>query len=301
MDKPSLFIVTGLSGAGKTLALKRLEDNGYFCVDNLPSVLLGAFVEQCLTGDDPIVRAALATDGREIAFGLSGGLLEQLDLLGIAYTLLFLDCRDDVLSRRYIEMRRKHPFSGDGELDDAIARERALLMPLRERAHHVIDTSALTPHLLYQQMNELLNLAPQQEMTVVFASFGFKRGVPMDADIVLDMRFLPNPFYVSALRPLSGQDKPVCDYLLHDGQAQKFFLAVEQMLSVALPGFAQTGKQRVMVAFGCTGGRHRSVFSAEEMARRMAGCPYLVRVKHRDLIEEAEQIGTRFSQAPPAG
>ena len=299
MANTPLFIITGLSGAGKTLALKRLEDNGYFCVDNLPSALLGAFAEKCLLGETPIARAALATDGREIAFGLSGGLLEQLDTLGIAYTLLFLDCRDDILSRRYIEMRRKHPFAGDGELSDAIAHEREILMPLRERAHHVIDTSALTPHLFYQQMNELLDLAPQQQMTVVFSSFGFKRGVPMDADIVLDMRFLPNPFYVSELRPLSGLDKPVCDYLLHDGQAQRFFLAVEQMLSVALPGFAQNGKQRVMVAFGCTGGRHRSVFSAEEMARRMAGCPYPVRTKHRDLSEEAEQISMRFSQTSP--
>lgn len=295
MVDTQLLIITGLSGAGKTIALQRLEDNGYFCVDNLPSRLLGAFVEQCLQENIPVGRAALAMDGREIAFGLPGGLVERLVELGVDYRMVFLDCRDDVLSRRYAETRRRHPFLQDGDLRAAIAREREALLPIRERAHHVIDTSALTPQLLYNRLGEVLALQPQKQMTLVFASFGYKRGVPIDADIVLDMRFLPNPFYESELRPLSGLDEPVRAFLLQDGQAQAFFKAAEQMLSTMLPGMMHAGKQRVTVAFGCTGGRHRSVFAAEEMARRMAGGGISVRTAHRDLTEEADQIRMRFS------
>lgn len=295
MEGFALLIVTGLSGAGKSLALARLEDNGYYCVDNLPSSLIGGFLEQCRVAVPAIRRAAASVDGRESAFGLPGAhVLDALDKQGVDYQVLFLDCKDEVLLRRYRETRRRHPFAREGDVASGIKKERELLLPLRERAHIVLDTSALTPLALFSKLDEALALQPAKQMQLLFTSFGFKRGMPIDADIVLDMRFLPNPFYEQALRPLSGLDEPVRRYVLEDAQAAPFFNAVEQMLLAAIPGYARSGKQRLMVAFGCTGGRHRSVAAAEELASRL-NARYHTRCYHRDLVTEARDIDARFS------
>lgn len=294
MVKPRLLIVSGLSGAGKSLVLSFLEDNGFYCVDNLPSMLLHGLVEQLALASPPILRAAVAIDSRESAFGPDNlHILERLSTLGTPYEILFLECGEGALEQRFRETRRRHPLAKDGELHAGILRERELLAPLKERAHIVIDTSTFTPLMLYKQLDACLALEKDARMTLLFTSFGFKRGLPMDADLVLDMRFLKNPFYIEALRPLSGLDAPVRAYLEED--AAPFFDAVEHMLLCALPGYAQQNKQRVMVAFGCTGGRHRSVMAAAEMAGRFMGAPYVVRCSHRDLQIEAAHIQTRFS------
>lgn len=291
-----LLVITGMSGAGKSLALSRLEDNGFYCVDNLPSKLLPGFVEQC-RGAEPAIRyAAVGIDAREIAFGLAGVALDEtLEALHVDHQIVFLDCSDDVLRRRYVETRRKHPFAGDGDVLRGIEKERELLAPLRESADSVVDTSGLTPLALFEKLDRELKLQPKRQMNVLFMSFGFKRGMPIDADTVLDMRFLPNPFYIPELRPLSGLDVPVRDYVVTNNQAQAFFDETEKLLHIVLPGYLQQGKRRVVVAFGCTGGRHRSVAAAEEMHARMQGA-YQTRCFHRDLTIEADDIHTRFRE-----
>ncbi len=298
MANMSLLIVTGLSGAGKSMALRRLEDLGYFCVDNLPVGLLTGFLSQCRAA--AVSRAALAIDSRESIFGIDWErMLSELSASGIEYRILFLDCRDEVLQRRYAETRRRHPLASGGDISRGIARERDMLQSLREFAHAVIDTSDLKPFDFYARLEDSLTLQPLAQMTLLFMSFGYKRGIPIDADIILDMRFLPNPFYEQALRPLSGLDEPVRSYVCSDARAVPFFDAAEQLLRQMIPGFVAQGKQRLMVAFGCTGGRHRSVAAAEEMARRFSQGPYNVRCFHRDLYAEAEDIRARFS--PPGG
>ena len=299
MPELTLLIVTGLSGAGKSLALKRLEDIGFYCVDNLPASLLPAFLERCESANPVITRAALAIDSRESAFGADWNeMIGRLAASDAEYRILFLDSRDDVLQRRYAETRRRHPHAAGGDIAAGIAHERAVLQPLKERAHAVIDTSDLKPVEFYAWLEEALSLAPQESMLLLFTSFGYKRGLPVDADLVLDMRFLPNPFYEQKLRPLSGLDAPVREYVLRNEEAARFLNEFERMLRGMLPGFAAQGKQRLMVAFGCTGGRHRSVAAAEEMARRFADTAQ-VRSFHRDIGTEAADIRTRF--APQEG
>jgi len=292
-----LLIVTGLSGAGKSLALRRLEDLGYHCADNLPASMAGDFVLRCSEANPPIAHVALGMDSRESAFG--GGweaALDKLSGMGVAPEILFLDCRDDVLRRRYGETRRRHPLASGGDIQEAVSRERALLQPLRDRAHHILDTSDLKPLDLYRSLEEILRLDPLSHMVLLFMSFGFKRGVPVDADMVFDMRFLPNPYYDPVLRDLSGLDRPVRESVLGEPEGQVFFEDLERMLRRILRSFAAQGRQRLMVAFGCTGGRHRSVAAAEEMSRRFSresGCS--VRCFHRDIGREAEEIKERFS------
>ena len=272
MPSLTLLIVTGLSGAGKSLALKRLEDLGFYCVDNLPASLLPAFLDRCDGANPVIARAALAIDSRESAFGADWErMLQLLADSGVDYRILFLDSRDDVLQRRYAETRRRHPHAAGGDIAAGIVHERAVLQPLKESAHAVIDTSELKPVEFYARLEEALALEAKDGMLLLFMSFGYKRGIPVDADFVLDMRFLPNPFYECALRPLSGLDAQVKDYVLQNEDTKRFLDRFEELLRGTLPGFAAQGKQRLMVAFGCTGGRHRSVAAAEEMASRFGG------------------------------
>lgn len=241
------------------------------------------------------MRAAVVADSRGAAFGTNWeSLLEQLEKLEARVRIVFLDCGNEVLQRRYGETRRRHPLAGEEDLLTGIMRERALLNPLRERAHVVLDTSGMTPLQLAAALMEALLLEQRGDMLLHFISFGYKRGIPIDADIVLDMRFLPNPFYDPALRPLSGKDAPVREYLQQELCMEPFFQSVQQMLDTMLPGFSAQGKQHVLVAFGCTGGRHRSVCAAEEMARRFAQSGYVVRCTHRDFKAEAQDIKARF-------
>lgn len=291
-----LLIVTGLSGAGKSVCLNCLEEQGYFCVDNLPSPLLSEFVTLCEQAVPSIRRAAVTIDSRESLLARTPqAILDGLDALSVPYEILFLDARDDVLRKRYNESRRRHPLGDAGDANTGVQRERTFLQGIRNRAAYVLDTSDIRAKELSSVIAKVLPEYENKESTLLISSFGYKRGVPVDADIVFDMRFIPNPFYVDELRPLSGLDESLRDYVFAQPFAREFMDQVERMLAATLPLYHEQDKHILRVCFGCTGGRHRSVSAAEELASRFHTRGVNVRVYHRDLIVEAQDIEQRSS------
>lgn len=285
-----VLVVTGMSGAGKSQALKRLEDMGYFCVDNLPCEMLGGFALLCKRANPPVERVAVVIDSRESIFGNDVvAALDKLAALEVSYQIIFLECRDEVLERRYNETRRPHPLGGD--IRKAIQAERELLSTLRDRADHIIDTSQLRPLELRQALEQALS-QKDTGFALEIVSFGYKRGVPFEADVVLDMRFSPNPFYEPELRTLSGRDAAVQAFVLADENVTALLDQVEHTLERLIPRFIEQDKRRLMVAFGCTGGRHRSVCCAEALYHRMKD-RYQVSLAHRDIATEAASIRER--------
>lgn len=290
-----LLIVSGLSGAGKSLALRSLEEQGYFCVDNLPSPMLNEFVGLCNASNPPIEKAAVTIDSRESLLSRSAESMANLvDQVPCHHELLFLDARDDVLKKRYNEVRRRHPLGEAGDSETGVSRERVFLQQMRDRADYILDTSDVSPRDFPSLIAKVLPEFERNETTLLLCSFGYKRGVPIDADFVLDMRFMPNPFYVPELRDLSGLDQPVKDYVNKQSYVSEFMDTVEQTLRKLLPLFESQNKPIVRVCFGCTGGRHRSVVAAEDMAERFRDSGFNIRVYHRDLIKEAADIHDRF-------
>lgn len=289
-----LIIVTGLSGAGKSQALRKFEDIGFFCVDNLPCEMLQGFVQLCKRAQPEVRRAAVVIDSRESIFKADiERSLEKLRITHIRYSILFLECRDDVLIRRYNETRRRHPLAA--EINEGIRLEREMLRFLRDRANCIIDTSNMKPLELSAKIESLYADAYGNEFRLIIESFGYKRGVPFEADIVFDMRFLPNPYYEPELRDLSGRDAPVRDYIRQDKMFDDFIGMVKEMLDKLIPRYQKQGRQRLLVAFGCTGGRHRSVCAAEEIYRLMKDT-YGVRLIHRDARLEAADICERYCE-----
>ncbi len=285
-----VMVVTGMSGAGKSQALKRLEDMGYFCVDNLPCEMLGGFALLCKRANPPVEQVAVVIDSRESIFGNDVvAALDKLAALEVSYRIIFLECRDEVLERRYNETRRPHPLGGD--IRKAIQAERELLSTLRDRADHIIDTSRLRPLELRQALEQALS-QKDTGFALEIVSFGYKRGVPFEADVVLDMRFSPNPFYEPELRALSGRDAAVQAFVLADENVTALLDQVEHTLERLIPRFIEQEKRRLMVAFGCTGGRHRSVCCAEALYQRMKD-RYQVSLAHRDIATEAASIRER--------
>lgn len=283
-----LLIMTGMSGAGKSQALRKLEDMGYFCVDNLPCEMLDGFVKLCRKAQPEVSRAAVVIDSRERIFKADmERSLNALDAIETHYSILFLECRDDVLERRYNETRRRHPMAAD--IDEGIRSERELLSFFRDRANCIIDTSDMKPLELAAKIESLYSEGNSVEFRLVIESFGYKRGVPFEADFVFDMRFLPNPFYEPELRSLSGKNEAVRNYIRQDGAFDVFIDDVKEMLDKLIPKFRAQGKQRLLVAFGCTGGRHRSVCAAEELYARLKD-QYSTRLIHRDTRTEADDI-----------
>jgi RNase adapter protein RapZ len=261
-------IVTGLSGAGKSRALKSFEDLGFYCLDNLPPTLLPQVVEIAETaGRD---RIAVAPD---VQIGPLGNTVENVAAIaadGVHGELLFLDASDETLVRRFSETRRKHPL-GTRRLTDAIATERAALSPLRDRADRVWDTSTLTPAQLKKRITEAFAPQPQEHrLNVTLISFGYKYGLPLDADIVFDVRFLPNPYYVDQLRDLCGTDAPVAAYLEAIPETQAFLDHAQPLLDFLIPHYIREGKAQLTIAIGCTGGRHRSVYLAQRLRRTLS-------------------------------
>lgn len=285
-----VMVITGMSGAGKSQALKRLEDMGYFCVDNLPCEMLGGFALLCKRANPPVEKVAVVIDSRESIFGNDVvAALDKLAALEVSYQIIFLECRDEVLERRYNETRRPHPLGGD--IRKAIQAERELLSTLRDRADHIIDTSRLRPLELRQALEQALS-QKDTGFALEIVSFGYKRGVPFEADVVLDMRFSPNPFYEPELRTLSGRDAAVQAFVLADENVTALLDQVEHTLERLIPRFIEQDKRRLMVAFGCTGGRHRSVCCAEALYHRMKDrCQ--VSLAHRDIATEAASIRER--------
>lgn len=280
-----IIVVTGMSGSGKSTVLHALEDAGYYPVDNLPIPLLDKLIEAFSTSSGEIEKLALVADARASGLEHATPVLERIRNAGHQVDILFLDAQDDILERRYSETRRPHPLTeGDGSVRDGILRERALLDPLREAAMRVIDTSDLTVHDLRR---EALNLVADEgskiPMGVTVLSFGFKRGLP-HADLVLDVRFLPNPYFVPELKATTGEDPKCAAYVLDREETRAFLARVEQLLEFLIPQYAKEGKAYLTVALGCTGGQHRSVALAAELGRwlreRFPDRP--VRVRHRD-------------------
>jgi RNase adapter protein RapZ len=277
-------IVTGLSGAGRSEAAKVLEDLGYFVIDNLPPSLIGRVAELAVTGRQQ-GRVALVVDARGGAFASDASELPRaLDLLrgkSISLRVLFLEASDEVLVRRFETTRRRHPVAGEGVVE-SIASERSLLRELRADADLVIDTSDLNVHELRDKVLAAFS-GESRGMLVTVSSFGYKYGLPLDADMVIDVRFLPNPHWVPELRPRTGLERPVRDFVLGIDETKLFMDRLRDLLDVALPGFVREGKQYLTIAVGCTGGRHRSVVLAEELAAWLGGLDFRVHVSHRDV------------------
>ena len=282
-------IITGLSGAGKSYAIKCLEDLGYFCVDNLPTTLIPTFAELCANSSRGIQAIALGVDVREGEYLVNMvETIEELRGRGHRVDVLFLEASDETLVRRYHETRRRHPLAGEGNVLDGIRAERKALAHLREIANRVIDTTSLTVHQLKDQM--VHSYGPQAAkgggLTVSLVSFGFKHGVPYDADLVFDVRFLPNPHFVDRLRALDGRDPAVEEFVMSFSESRELLSRLEGLLKFLLPLYEREGKAYLTVAIGCTGGRHRSVMLVEALRSFLTGLGLSPIVRHRDLDRE---------------
>ena len=285
-----LVIITGFSGAGKSTAMAVFEDEGYFCVDNLPSEMIRALVELFMHTGSKVQRAAVVSDVRGgTYFEGFASMLDGLRTTGVKHRVLFLDADEQTLLTRYKETRRRHPLAPRGTVTDGVARERELLLPLRGRADVVIDTSGLTAAMLRRKLaDELLPSRTPGRLAVTFESFGFKYGPTRDPDLLLDVRFLPNPHYETALRPLTGDDQAIVEFINRDGALDAFYERLHPLLDYLLPQYLAEGKAHLVVAIGCTGGRHRSVAIASHLAARYSAEPeYLVHVVHRDVTRPA--------------
>jgi UPF0042 nucleotide-binding protein len=284
-----LVVVTGMSGAGRSTALKALEDLGFFCVDNIPPALISGLVD--LLADTPeLNRIGLGMDVRTGTF-LAGAeqVLDGLIKSGHKEDIIFLECHDEELVRRYSETRRSHPLAPGGDLLKAIQRERERVAPLRQRARFVLDTSGMSVHDLRRAMVDYISRGgAKPRMVTRIVSFGFKFGIPVDADLVFDLRYLPNPYFVRELRQLSGLDPRVAQFVNGAPESQELLDDLERMLQRMLPRYEREGKAYLTIALGCTGGRHRSVSMAEALAQRVGGDREIV-VAHRDLDEDLKK------------
>jgi RNase adapter protein RapZ len=283
---PRLLIVTGVAGAGKATAIRVLEDLGFYCVDNLPVVLAGSVLEMALARDPGLTGIALGIDGRErLFFPDWPRIFAELERRQYRPEVIFLDASDEILMRRYSETRRPHPMAGGGlTMAQAIRRERQSLAELRDRADRVIDTSALSVHELRELITAaVLGSNRGAPMIIELVSFGYKYGTPIGLDVVQDVRFIPNPFFVEELRQLTGLDQKVRDWVLAQPAAQKFLQQFQALLDTLLPMYTREGRSYLSLGLGCTGGRHRSPVLAEELRARLAEAGYQASVRHQHI------------------
>jgi UPF0042 nucleotide-binding protein len=279
-------VITGFSGAGKSTAMNVFEDAGYFCVDNLPPEMIRSLVELFVHKGSKVERAAVVSDVRGgVYFEALRAVVDDLDALHLNHHVLFLEAAEQSLVTRYKETRRRHPLAPDGSVSAGVAAERELLAPLRERADHVIDTTGMSAAMLRAKIaEELLPGERAGRLAVTFMSFGFKHGPPREEDLALDVRFLPNPHYQPELRELTGMDERVVEYVGRDGRLQELYVRLHALLDFLLPQYVAEGKAHMVIAIGCTGGRHRSVAIAEHLAARYRDTDDLdVAVAHRDI------------------
>ncbi len=285
MKKAMRFvIVTGMSGAGKSSVLKMLEDAGYFCVDNLPIPLIPTFAGLVKSGTSH-EKIALGIDIRSgQALEEAGAVLDQMRAEGYSCEILFLECSTEVLVKRFKETRRTHPLSGTDRVDRGIEEERKRLAFLKSRADYILDTSQLLVRELKTQIDRVfVENGSYHNFFITILSFGFKHGIPTDSDLVFDVRFLKNPYYVPELKKLTGRDSRVREYVLNSPKALEFLDRLEEMLLFLIPGYIEEGKNQLVVSIGCTGGHHRSVTVAYELEKRLAKSEYGVKVEHRDI------------------
>ena len=286
-------IVTGMSGAGKSSALKMLEDVGYFCVDNLPVALLDKFAEMLLDKTAKIENAALGIDIRN---GEGIGELEQklkeIKEAGIKYEILYLNASNRILLKRYKETRRTHPLAKEDRIETGISREREMISFIRDRADYIIDTTTLLTRELRQEVEKIfVGTESYGNFIITVLSFGFKYGIPSDADLVFDVRFLPNPYYEQALRPLTGNDRSIQEYVMKNGDGRKFLDKLEDLMQFLIPRYLDEGKNSLVIGIGCTGGKHRSVTITNGLYARLKKFPYTVRMEHRDIEKDARTKG----------
>ena len=286
-----LVIVTGMSGAGKSSALKMLEDMGYFCVDNLPIPLLTRVVEMFSEPDEEVKKIALGIDvrGGQDFDGLKE-VLDELDSRKTEYEILFLDAQDNVLVKRYKETRRQHPLSGSGRVDTGIAKEREKIMFLKMRATYILDTSRMLIRELKQELEKIFVKGEDFcNLYITVMSFGFKYGIPQDSDLVFDVRFLPNPYYIDELKAKTGNEPEVQDYVMENGKAAVFLDKLTDMVDFLIPNYILEGKNQLVISIGCTGGRHRSVTLANALYQALEKKEnYGVRLEHRDIDKDPE-------------
>ena len=284
-----VLFITGLSGAGKSRAAKYLEDIGYYTVDNIPAKMLYQFAGFCAGSGERFDRVALVTDIRGGSDGFPSILetLDRLRAMGVKCSLLFLGASAETIIGRYKETRRMHPLQhGSDTIEDAAKREEELMRPLRERADHIIDTTQMPASKLRSELYSLFgDHSKPIELNVNVMSFGFKHGIPPEADLVFDVRFMPNPFYIPELREKTGVDSQVRDYVFSFGQTTEFLDKLEDMFRFLLPRYSAEGKTMLVIAIGCTGGRHRSVAIARELAERIGKMGYAVSENHRDMTQ----------------
>ncbi len=278
------LIITGMSGAGKSVALDFFEDMGYFCIDNLPPAFLDKFAELCRHSELKKIAIVIDIRGREF-FNALFGELSKLDKKGLNYEILFLEASDESLIRRYKETRRKHPLDIEGRILDAILKERGLLEEIRGKANKIIDTSKLAKKELYNELKHIYSFhkIDKNSMSISIISFGYKYGIPMDADMVFDVRFLPNPYYVSSLKEHTGEEDLVQDYILKWPITEKFYKKFFDFIEFLLPEYKKEGKSHLMLAIGCTGGKHRSVTTAIRLKDYLLKRGYRVIVEHKDI------------------
>lgn len=290
VDHLELVIITGMSGAGKTVAIQSFEDMGYFCIDNMPPSLIPKFWE-LIKESGKVTKIALVVDLRSRSFfeEIQSMLIDIENTNFIDTRMLFLDASDNELVSRYKETRRAHPLAMDGLVTEGIRKERAILNDLKTRASIVIDTTSLTPRQLREKINQEFRASHETGFRIEILSFGFKYGLPIDADIVMDVRFLPNPHYIPELRPLTGKDEPVYDYVMSFPETEEFYQQFSTLLQTIMPGYVKEGKSSLTVAIGCTGGQHRSVALSERIGAVLAE-DYRVNITHRDKDKRKETV-----------
>lgn len=280
-------VVTGMSGGGKSTAMKMLEDAGFYCVDNLPVSLISTFTELIAPSGSEIERAALGLDVRSKgSFVQMNQALEGLKEKGYSFELLFMDAEDHVLVKRYKETRRIHPVDGNGSIEESIKKERSMLKPVHDSADYVIDTSRLLTRELKEELDRIfLKNEEYNSLMINVMSFGFKHGIPLDADLVFDVRFLPNPFYVDELKLKTGNEQEVRDYVMGFPEAEEFLKKLTDMIEFLIPNYVKEGKHRLVIAIGCTGGRHRSVTLANALYKALKNKGnYGLSLNHRDAV-----------------
>lgn len=281
-------IVTGMSGAGKSTALRMLEDMGFFCVDNLPVILIPRFAD--ITHDDKldVDDVAIGVDIRSgEALGQLSVCLEEMKKSNYNYEILFLDATEQALVKRYKETRRNHPLSKGGRINEGIAKEREKIEFLKQRADYIVDTSNLLTRELKTELDKIfITGGTYNNIIITVMSFGFKYGIPRDSDLVFDVRFLPNPYYDLKLRPMTGNDKPVSDMVSESEEYEPFMKKLYDMVEFLLPYYKREGKNQLVISVGCTGGKHRSVTVANDLNERLQKLPYTVRLFHRDITKD---------------
>ncbi len=285
MQKIKIVIITGVSGSGKSTAIKALEDLGFFCVDNLPPVLFPKFIELCRASSGEISKVAMVMDVRQRDFLKEyPGIFKELNKKGERIKILFLESSDEVLVRRFKETRRQHPLAEKGSVLESIQIERDKLSDLKLLASEIIDTSSFTVHQLREIIIQLFSkIHARRKMTITLTSFGYKFGIPYDADLLMDVRFLPNPFFVSELREFSGDDEKVYNYVMHNAIAKGFLKKFTALVNFLLPHYEKEGKSYLTIGVGCTGGKHRSVAVINSLEKLISKKGFLIRVLHRDL------------------